>query len=127
MVKSRASVFDDTPEIDLSAFAPKPRSKPDAPSPEKVRAVSEAANFRSREAVPPPPLPATAEKPPTRRYRTGRNVQLNIKASQQTVAEFYAITDAHADEEWSLGYTFEQAIAALKRELETKRELEKLS
>jgi hypothetical protein len=123
MVKSRASVFDNTPDIDLSTFTPKPRPEPRAPNPEQVRAVSEAANFRSREASPPAFTTAEKSRAP-RRYRTGRNVQLNIKASQETVADFYAITDAHEHEKWSLGDTFEQAIAALKRELEKKRELE---
>ena len=113
MAKSRASVFEDTLDIDLSDFAARPRTEPKAPNAEQVRAVSEAAQFRSREA--PPPVPAIATKPAPRRYRTGRNVQLNIKVSQSAVDEFYAITDAHKG--WVLGYTFERAIAALKREL----------
>ena len=126
MAKPRTSVFDDPPEIDLSSFTTKPRPDQKAPSMEQVRAVSEAANFPSREASPAPlPPPPTAKKTTVRRYRTGRNVQLNIKATQESVDDFYAITDAHADEKWSLGYTFERAIAALKRELEEKRILDK--
>jgi hypothetical protein len=121
MVKSRASVFSDSPEIDLSDFAVKPPAELKAPSPEQVRAVSEAANFRSREASPPPPTAPRKSRTP-RRYRTGRNVQINIKTSQEAVDDFYAITDAHKG--WVLGYTFERAITALKRELEKKRQLE---
>lgn len=115
MTKSRVSLFGDIPEIDLSGFTTKPRPDPKAPSLEEVRAISEAANFPSREAAP------ARQKPPEnrrdRRYRTGRNVQLNIKVTEKSHADFYAIVDAHAHEEWTLGYTFERAIAALKREL----------
>jgi len=54
-----------------------------------------------------------AVTPPTA-HRTGRNVQLNIKARAEAVEAFYAITDR---EKWVLGETFERAIYALKREL----------
>jgi len=60
---------------------------------------------------------ATPAKPlrrQQRRHRTGRNVQLNIKARAEAVEAFYAITDR---EKWVLGETFERAIYALKREL----------
>ena len=43
-------------------------------------------------------------------------MQFNIKALQETIDEFYAITDAHPG--WVLGYTLERAVAALNRELE---------
>jgi hypothetical protein len=55
-----------------------------------------------------------AVTPRTGRHRTGRNVQLNIKARAEAVEAFYAITDR---EKWVLGETFERAIYALKREL----------
>jgi hypothetical protein len=73
--------------------------------------VSEAANFRSRDPKPPPEKPLRREQ---RRHRTGRNVQLNIKARAEAIDAFYAITDR---ENWVLGETFERAIEALKREL----------
>ena len=78
---------------------------------EQVRAVSEAAQFRSRDPKPPPEKPARREQ---RRHRTGRNVQLNIKARAEAVEAFYAIADR---EKWVLGETFERAIEALNREL----------
>jgi hypothetical protein len=54
-------------------------------------------------------------KPPQRRlFRTGRNMQLNIKASADTVRRFIAISDAY---EWPSGLTMEHAIGALEREL----------
>jgi hypothetical protein len=46
--------------------------------------------------------------------RTGRNMQLNIKASPDTVRRFIAISDAY---EWPSGLTMEHAIGALEREL----------
>jgi len=114
MVKPRVSIFSDEEvvELDIAGFAPKPAVDDRAPPAEKVRAVSQAANFKSRE-----PVAAKAETPakrPIRRYRTGRNVQFNIKALQETVNAFYAITE---DQDWVLGYTLERAVEALKREL----------
>ena len=44
-------------------------------------------------------------------------MQLNVKASQETIDAFYTVTNANKG--WVLGYTLERAIAALKRELET--------
>ena len=111
MANPRASIFE-TDDLDVSGFAP--RTGPDASAPlaEQVRAVAEAANFRSRESA--APAPAEAPKRVQRRHRTGRNVQFNVKASQQTVDSFYAISDAKG---WVLGETLEHALAALRREL----------
>lgn len=122
MSKPRASIFgaaeEETPPLDVGSFAPKVVADVKAPAAEQVRAVSQAANFKSREAVATKAeasvkaeLPA---KRPTRRYRTGRNVQFNIKALKETVDAFYAISDK---EDWVLGYTLERAVEALKREL----------
>lgn len=115
----RASVFEDseTVEIDLSAFAPKPAAPLPLPSQEQVRAVSEASNFPSRQAAT-ASKPATKEKREQRRYRTGRNVQFNAKASQETIDRFYAICDQNPG--WVMGYTLERAVAALERELQAK-------
>ena len=112
MTKSRASIFEEAEDLDISAFAPKTVSDPNAPAAEKVRAVAEAANFRSRE--PKPAKPAAPPKHSPRRYRTGRNVQLNLKVSQETVDAFYAVADKNG---WVLGETLERAIQALEREL----------
>jgi hypothetical protein len=107
MANPRASIFDDD-DLDISGFAPKPGPDASAPAPDQVRAIAEAARFRSREHPEPPP------KRVQRRHRTGRNVQFNVKASQETVDAFYAISDAKG---WVLGETLEHALAALKREL----------
>jgi hypothetical protein len=121
MPKARASIFgdDDTTTLDVKSFAPKVDSDPKAPAAEQVRAVSQAAKFTSRE-----PVAATKAEPKTkatkrepRRYRTGRNVQLSVKASKETVDAFYAVTDAQPG--WVLGYTLQRAIEALQRELKS--------
>ena len=113
MANPRASIFE-TEDLDVSGFAP--RTGPDASAPlaEQVRAVAEAANFRSRESAAPTPNLVEAPKRVQRRHRTGRNVQFNVKASQQTVDSFYAISDAKG---WVLGQTLEHALAALRREI----------
>jgi hypothetical protein len=113
--KTRASIFEDPLDVDVSDFAVKKRTDDKAPPQDQVRALAEAVNFRSREA--PPASINSPKKRAGRVHRTGRNVQFNIKASQETVDDFYALTEAHPG--WVLGYTLERAIAALKRELET--------
>jgi len=112
MSAKRAGVFDTEDDLDVSGFAPKPADRP-AMKPEQVRAVSEAAQFQSRE---PKRItaPASPSKREPRRYRTGRNTQLNIKARTEAIEAFYAIADQHG---WVLGETFERAIDALKRDL----------
>ncbi len=59
---------------------------------------------------------AKAKRVIIRRYRTGRNVQFNIKAMQDTVDAFYAMTEAQG---WVLGFTLcgKRAVEALQREL----------
>jgi hypothetical protein len=116
MTKSRASIFDEPEELDVSGFAPKTAPDIDAPAPEKVRAVAEAAHFSSREPKPQKAI-APAKRAP-RQHRTGRNVQLNLKASQETVDAFYAISDK---KDWVLGETLERAVQALERELQSKK------
>jgi hypothetical protein len=114
MSKSRASIFGDeeTTTLDLNSFAPKSSPDAKAPAPEKVRAVAQAANFPSRESVAPKPSPNKLR--PNRQYRTGRNVQLSVKALSETVDTFYAVTD---EQGWVLGYTLQRAMEALQREL----------
>ncbi|AUN33929.1 stability/partitioning determinant [Niveispirillum cyanobacteriorum] len=117
MTKTRASIFGEGEGgLDLSGFAPKAARDIQAPPADAIRAVSEAARFPSREAKPAPAI--TAPPPPARReqrrHRTGRNVQFNIRARQETIDTFLAIADR---EGWVLGEVLEHAIAALEREL----------
>jgi hypothetical protein len=95
MAEPRAPVFG--PD-DLSDFQPKPKK-------DDIRTVAEAAAFRSREPT---------EKPAPRRYRTGRNQQLNLKVTAGALADFYALADRTG---LVLGEVFARAVAALKREL----------
>jgi hypothetical protein len=107
----RAGVFDPEDDLDVSGFAPKPADRPVA-RPEQVRAVSEGAQFRSREPREDSPLGPPRREP--RRHRTGRNIQLNIKARTEAIAAFYAIAEK---QKWVLGETFERAVEALERAL----------
>jgi hypothetical protein len=97
-------------EPDMSAFKPTPAPKP---ARETVREVSEANNFPSRDPQPRPTKP----KKQQRRHVTGRNVQINIKAKQETVDRLVKVADRCS---WVLGEALEHALAALDRELAKK-------
>jgi hypothetical protein len=115
MPKKRASIFqeNDGELLDVGSFAPKAALDTKGPPAEQVRAVTEAAQFRSREAATAPKID-TQFKRAARRYRTGRNVQFNVKAMKETVDAFYDLSEAQG---WVLGYTLQRAIEALQREL----------
>jgi hypothetical protein len=115
MTKSRASIFEEPADLDVAAFAPKTAIDAKAPAAEQVRAVSEAARFRSRQ--PTPAKPESGTQRARRQFSAGRNVQFSAKASPETVNAIYAITDAHPG--WVLGYTLQRAIEALQRELKS--------
>ncbi len=93
----------------VSSFVPKTVPDHAAPPIEQVRAVTAAANFRSREPAAATPTPRQA-----RRYRTGRTAQFNVRTTPATVDAFYAIADRKG---WKVGETLEHALAALEREL----------
>lgn len=105
----RAGLFEG--DLDLSQFTAQKPVKAEQPPPEAVRAVAEGVRFQSRE-------PVTSVTPrQQRRYRTGRNVQMNTKVTPSTRDGFYEISDRH---HWVLGETLERALQALRRELERK-------
>ena len=115
MSNARAGVFDAEDELDVSGFAPKKvesGSKPVAP--EQVRAVSEGSSFRSREPAGRTAPPAARPRREPRLYRTGRNIQLNVKVRQETLDSLYELSDQQG---WVLGETLEHALKALRREL----------
>jgi hypothetical protein len=97
-------------DIDLSGFEPTP-TIPAKPKVEKevVRQISEANNFPSR-APAQKPKPATPR--PARRRRTGRNVQINIKATPETIARFTALADKH---KLVFGELLDRALDALEQ------------
>ena len=117
-MSERAGVFEGN-DFDVTDFAPKkPSPKAQQPQPEAVRNVAETANFLSREPV----KPKTAKTiKRDRRYRTGRNIQLNTKVDQETNDLLYAIYDAHRDKNnWTLGQIIGFALKAFQRELAAK-------
>ncbi len=97
--------------MDLSDFQPKPANRPDKA---EIAQAAAKTNFRSREPKVQAELPAATPEPAKRlgrRRLTGRSVQLNIKAKQETVDAFYALADAHG---WVLGEAFEKAVNLLQ-------------
>lgn len=115
----RASIFEDE-ESDLADFSPQ-RISLLSSKPEEVRAVSENASFRSREPIVNAASTTEARTPAVepkeiRRYRTGRNVQLNLKVRQADADAFYALADRGG---WVLGDAFARAVEALRRETES--------
>jgi hypothetical protein len=87
-------------DLDLSGFEP---TTPQRPAKDAVRAVSEQNSFLSR-------APKLMQKLPRRR-RTGRNVQLNIKATAATIARFTALADQR---QVAFGELLEHALDALE-------------
>lgn len=108
MTGERAPLFGQDTDLDLSGFKPKGPVKA-----EQVRDVAAQAGFRSREANL-EPVEGEAPRREPRRYRTGRNVQLNLKVRREAVDAFYKLADERG---WVLGEAFEQAVDALAREL----------
>lgn len=97
---SRANPFGD-----LDDFAPESPSRPVAA--EAIDQLAQASGFPSRKAQA-ALSPAPARQP--RRHTTGRNRQINIKATEETITALYAIAD---DMGLPLGAVLEQALAAL--------------
>jgi hypothetical protein len=126
-INERASIFDDDLDIDVSAFAarPKARATEAKADREMIRAVAEERGFPSREATktePPRPKPVQPEPQRfepmlQRRYRTGRNRQLNLKVTDEALRRFYALADLQGK---VLGEVFEQAVDALEAQLAEK-------
>jgi hypothetical protein len=112
MASERLSIFENTGDIDLSEFTPAAhvKKKPKPPR-EKVKAVSEAARFPSREA--PAPVPEPLKRKP-RYHKTGRTASLSCRLMPAVVDKIYAIADR---EGWLVGQTIELGIEALEREL----------
>jgi hypothetical protein len=99
-------------DLDLSEFKPAPPKKPKVEA-AVIREVSEANNFPSRAAA----KPAKAKAAAPRRRRTGRNVQFNIKATQETIARFTALADKNG---WVFGEALDRALDALEKAMPEK-------
>lgn len=101
---TRANPFDDLSDFELES-APKPVE------PRAIEIIAEEAGFPSRKAKS-PRGPDTAAALPDRRRRTGRNQQINIKATSETIDRFYRIADeCHQP----LGAVLELALDALEK------------
>ncbi len=116
MTKERADLgfsdaLDDFDPADWSP-RPEPKARPRPPK-DEARKAANAAGFRSREPEPEAAQERAGEPAPLRRRRTGRNRQLNLKATPETVETFCAIADQHG---WGLGETLEKAVELLRRE-----------
>lgn len=75
--------------------------------------VEQMANELGFVARPAAPLSTPVERS-RRRFKTGRNIQINIKGEQETKDELYRMAD---DIDQPLGETLKRALAALRREL----------
>jgi hypothetical protein len=91
---------------DAPAFEPKPKAaKPIEP--EKIERLARENNFPSRQSA---PLAKVVR--PRRRHTTGRNQQLNFKATAATVERFYRVAD---QKRLPLCELLEEALDALER------------
>ncbi|WP_250504700.1 hypothetical protein [Caballeronia sp. AZ7_KS35] len=132
------------PFASLNKFKPKTAAEVDAQLVDEtiIEKVAAANNFPSRQA-PSPVAPAKERiaKPVTvktggkgsssqtasaatpsprslRRFKTGRNVQINVKGEQETKDELYRLADVI---DAPLGETLKRALAALDREIQTSK------
>lgn len=108
---SRANPFSD-----LDDFAPRASSKPVAEK--AIDQLAETSGFPSRKArggtegagEGAPAAPPTRQP---RRHTTGRNRQINIKATEETISKLYNIAD---EMNLPLGAVLECALAALAQQ-----------
>lgn len=94
---------------DLNDFAPAPKPKPGSAGKQAIDQVAADNGFPSRQ----PTKPAGAAPRQQRRHTTGRNQQLNVKATAATIEQFYRIAD---EMEVPLGEVLARALAALEKQ-----------
>jgi hypothetical protein len=75
-----------------------------------INQIAEENNFPSRQ--PSYENTASPSVKQQRRYRTGRNQQLNIKATEQTISKFYRLAD---EQHITLAELLERALDALEK------------
>lgn len=105
---SRANPFGD-----LDDFASHHAAKP-VPV-DTIDELAETSGFPSRKAARDTGEPASPIRAP-RRHITGRNRQINIKATEDTITELYRIAD---ELRLPLGAVLEQSLAALADKMDT--------
>lgn len=105
MAASRANAFGD-----LNDFQLKP-SQPRRVKDEQIEQVAQDLGFPSRQASVARSAPSASRRP-LRRHTTGRNQQLNVKATPETIARFYRLAD---ERQAVLGELLELALDALEK------------
>ena len=103
---TRANPFADAAAT-LPAFPTKPKASQPVAA-DQVERIAQEHNFPSRQPV------KAKQRPPRRvaRHRTGRNQQLNVKATAETIERFYKLADQRRV---ALGELLEQALDALEK------------
>lgn len=99
------------PFSDLNDFVPKTQVRP--VEAQHIDRIASDMGFPSRQAAAVPEV--TKAAPHRRRYTTGRNQQLNIKATAETVERFYRLADQQSV---PLGELLDQALRALEKDLQ---------
>jgi hypothetical protein len=100
--------------VDAFAILKDPTSFPTKPKQEKpveeaaIEDISRQNNFPSRQ----PPKPSRVERRKPRRYRTGRNQHLAVRATAETVERFYKAAD---EKNVPLGELLKQLLDAFDR------------
>lgn len=103
---TRANPFDD-----LGDFTAKTQAKP--VEPQQIERIAAEMGFPSRQPIATPPHSRVTQT--RRRYTTGRNQQLNVKATAETVARFYRLADQQGV---PLGELLDQALQALEKSIQ---------
>lgn len=113
---SRANPFSDLDDfVSDGAAKPVPADAIDtiaenAGFPSRKAGKSDAGETRASTVETPSPAPARAP----RRHTTGRNRQINIKATEETIEELYRIADKMGV---PLGAVLERALTALAKDI----------
>lgn len=92
------------------AFTTKPKAPKPVETSANVEQIARDQGFPSRQAQ--KPTPVAPMKRPRRPYTTGRNQQINFKATAETIERFYRIAD---EKKLPLCETLELALDALER------------
>ncbi|MCK3844439.1 stability/partitioning determinant [Pseudomonas sp. W15Feb34] len=107
---SRVDPLDSLKSFEPKAFTEQKTKQSNA----EVEQMANELGFVGRQADP-LPVPVARSR---RRFKTGRNVQINIKGEQETKDELYRVADVI---DQPLGETLKRALAALMRELATEK------
>lgn len=78
---------------DLEDFAPETKPKKPKPETSVINQVAADNNFPSRQPSKSLAASATPAGRQQRRYTTGRNQQINVKATGETIEQFYRLAD----------------------------------